>query len=116
MPVCDSSSYRTNLRVVYSRSDGRSSILCPRLLVPWKPFLPRSPNDQASSSSDAFWRGYLASLHPPFCTQCLIVGGVMETVVQPPENPDRKSRRLNSSHSQISYAVFCLKKKKQEQT
>src|SRR2546430_8498113 len=28
-------------------------------------------------------------------------------------NPDRKSTRLNSSHSQISYAVFCLKKKKQ---
>src|SRR2546430_12674110 len=29
-----------------------------------------------------------------------------------PEPPDRKSTRLNSSHSQISYAVFCLKKKK----
>src|SRR2546430_13656425 len=28
---------------------------------------------------------------------------------------DRKSTRLNSSHSQISYAVFCLKKKKIEQ-
>src|SRR2546430_7361153 len=28
------------------------------------------------------------------------------------EHPDRKSTRLNSSHSQISYAVFCLKKKK----
>src|SRR3989475_8658203 len=28
-------------------------------------------------------------------------------------HPDRKSTRLNSSHSQISYAVFCLKKKKQ---
>src|SRR2546430_4315668 len=28
---------------------------------------------------------------------------------------DRKSTRLNSSHSQISYAVFCLKKKKQTQ-
>src|SRR2546430_5841297 len=27
------------------------------------------------------------------------------------EPPDRKSTRLNSSHSQISYAVFCLKKK-----
>src|SRR2546430_11527376 len=26
---------------------------------------------------------------------------------------DRKSTRLNSSHSQISYAVFCLKKKRQ---
>src|SRR2546430_12385409 len=35
----------------------------------------------------------------------------------PPSRPahpstDRKSTRLNSSHSQISYAVFCLKKKK----
>src|SRR2546430_12782051 len=31
-----------------------------------------------------------------------------------PQRPDgdRKSTRLNSSHSQISYAVFCLKKKK----
>src|SRR5688572_32773015 len=28
-----------------------------------------------------------------------------------PGGPDRKSTRLNSSHSQISYAVFCLKKK-----
>src|SRR2546422_7313460 len=27
-------------------------------------------------------------------------------------NPDRKSTRLNSSHGYISYAVFCLKKKK----
>src|SRR5688572_32509831 len=29
---------------------------------------------------------------------------------------DRKSTRLNSSHSQISYAVFCLKKKKKIHT
>src|SRR2546430_11869275 len=29
---------------------------------------------------------------------------------------DRKSTRLNSSHSQISYAVFCLKKKKKKKT
>src|SRR5688572_32268045 len=33
-------------------------------------------------------------------------GGVCETILT-----DRKSTRLNSSHSQISYAVFCLKKK-----
>src|SRR2546430_4526910 len=32
------------------------------------------------------------------------------------EFQDRKSTRLNSSHSQISYAVFCLKKKKQTRT
>src|SRR5690606_41921339 len=30
-----------------------------------------------------------------------------------PEQLDRKSTRLNSSHVKISYAVFCLKKKKQ---
>src|SRR5688572_31058028 len=30
--------------------------------------------------------------------------------------PDRKSTRLNSSHSQTSYAVFCLKKKKRNRT
>src|SRR3712207_8355429 len=30
----------------------------------------------------------------------------------PPAHPDRKSTRLNSSHANISYAVFCLKKKK----
>src|SRR2546430_5497249 len=40
------------------------------------------------------------------------------TVVnQPPRQvglEDRKSTRLNSSHSQISYAVFCLKKKKKQ--
>src|SRR5688572_31640588 len=33
--------------------------------------------------------------------------------VRAPEE-DRKSTRLNSSHSQISYAVFCLKKKKKK--
>src|SRR2546427_5412882 len=33
-----------------------------------------------------------------------------------PTRADRKSTRLNSSHSQISYAVFCLKKKKKHRT
>src|SRR2546427_2115996 len=33
-----------------------------------------------------------------------------------PAEADRKSTRLNSSHSQISYAVFCLKKKKKTLT
>src|SRR2546430_7879152 len=37
------------------------------------------------------------------------IGGVGKGDVAP---LDRKSTRLNSSHSQISYAVFCLKKKK----
>src|SRR3712207_7313880 len=39
-----------------------------------------------------------------------IDGGVAGLAVQRPL--DRKSTRLNSSHANISYAVFCLKKKK----
>src|SRR5438270_7280904 len=63
---------------------------------------------------------YTLSLHDAlpisfaFCTawsRCACVGCC--TLFQPPLSYlDRKSTRLNSSHSQISYAVFCLKKKK----
>src|SRR5438309_5961550 len=44
--------------------------------------------------------------------------GALKPLVDYPEETfdrDRKRTRLNSSHSSISYAVFCLKKKKQEQ-
>src|SRR3712207_7699749 len=37
-------------------------------------------------------------------------GGLQHPALLP--DPDRKSTRLNSSHANISYAVFCLKKKK----
>src|SRR5690349_22002017 len=36
----------------------------------------------------------------------------LEIVLNLPGRQDRKSTRLNSSHVEISYAVFCLKKKK----
>src|SRR2546427_4830852 len=39
-----------------------------------------------------------------------------EPVEAPQLREDRKSTRLNSSHSQISYAVFCLKKKKKSKS
>src|SRR5687768_17701897 len=39
---------------------------------------------------------------------------ILHGVAQGPE--DRKSTRLNSSHGYISYAVFCLKKKKKRRT
>src|SRR2546430_11443564 len=39
------------------------------------------------------------------------VGKVAQRLYQTLADGDRKSTRLNSSHSQISYAVFCLKKK-----
>src|SRR2546430_6400607 len=44
-------------------------------------------------------------------THCHFVGGA-ELKRGRTAKSDRKSTRLNSSHSQISYAVFCLKKKK----
>src|SRR2546426_9168968 len=36
------------------------------------------------------------------------------TIAEVPKEKDRKSTRLNSSHLVISYAVFCLKKKKKK--
>src|SRR5438034_4742001 len=41
--------------------------------------------------------------------------GIRRVIRERPSDPnrDRKSTRLNSSHTVISYAVFCLKKKKQ---
>src|SRR3712207_8090958 len=42
----------------------------------------------------------------------LVVSKVANFSVDLPSAADRKSTRLNSSHANISYAVFCLKKKK----
>src|SRR5688572_32153936 len=44
----------------------------------------------------------------PCSVQCRYTASTSSTQI------DRKSTRLNSSHSQISYAVFCLKKKKKK--
>src|SRR2546430_12509188 len=44
------------------------------------------------------------------------VSGSCRTSPAHADDVDRKSTRLNSSHSQISYAVFCLKKKKTKKT
>src|SRR2546430_3188648 len=50
---------------------------------------------------------------PPVAFGCLAHGVSPPSRASsvPPSATDRKSTRLNSSHSQISYAVFCLKKK-----
>src|SRR2546427_8963418 len=57
-----------------------------------------------------------ALFHDPYARR--LAGPQGETIVRtmPKAQVDRKSTRLNSSHSQISYAVFCLKKKKKKQT
>src|SRR2546430_8721178 len=56
------------------------------------------------------------SIELEFSRAGLAVPGLKEVLAKLPVEgrraQDRKSTRLNSSHSQISYAVFCLKKKK----
>src|SRR3712207_8629502 len=53
-------------------------------------------------------REEMATAPPGIFGQRQLVG------VVPAAEGDRKSTRLNSSHANISYAVFCLKKKKQQ--
>src|SRR5438876_12322072 len=72
---------------------------------------------------------YTLSLHDALPislnTRCAYFGGRSVVPIEQQKPPfwryniagrDRKSTRLNSSHPSISYAVFCLKKKKQAQT
>src|SRR2546422_7512516 len=69
---------------------------------------------------------YTLSLHDalPICSaqrNCRALRDVRQRVIgerngawTARDRPDRKSTRLNSSHGYISYAVFCLKKKKKQ--
>src|SRR5690606_41366449 len=84
--------------------------------------------DRLSSRDTATTQPYTLSLHdalPIFAPDYVLVeDSVHDTLVDKikatltefygddPQQRDRKSTRLNSSHVKISYAVFCLKKKK----
>src|SRR5687768_17621435 len=53
----------------------------------------------------------LAALNPSDIEDIQVLQGPSATAIY---GSDRKSTRLNSSHGYISYAVFCLKKKKKQ--
>src|SRR5574337_1863074 len=59
---------------------------------------------------------YTLSLHDalPICGRRVGQAPVQRCHAERQRSIDRKSTRLNSSHHSISYAVFCLKKKKKE--
>src|SRR5438132_9188531 len=71
---------------------------------------------QASSMRTRTWnsatcRGHSAGQEYP----CPTGSATLSPAAEMPPPTDRKSTRLNSSHTVISYAVFCLKKKKPNQ-
>src|SRR2546430_5726530 len=78
----------------------------------------RSP--VVDESGDTRRRGRLAKHGAPVLRWALVEAAQHAQRANSPDRAlytqaaDRKSTRLNSSHSQISYAVFCLKKKKSD--
>src|SRR5690242_9129483 len=60
------------------------------------------------------WSGYLKERHARARLSPEQTAAIRWLAAQP--GGDRKSTRLNSSHMSISYAVFCLKKKKKKKT
>src|SRR5438105_10291613 len=66
----------------------------------------RSGNGRGADGTQAGWVRMCLELD---FTDPVLVGGLVPI-------PDRKSTRLNSSHEWISYAVFCLKKKKNKKS
>src|SRR2546430_8598549 len=58
------------------------------------------------------WAHYESRVRTVLVCSVLLVS--VYTMLEFIDTKDRKSTRLNSSHSQISYAVFCLKKKNNE--
>src|SRR5205809_4482747 len=78
--------------------------VCPACMVP-APVGVQCPECVRGAGSRVISGRALLMGRTPYVTYVLIAANV----------GDRKSTRLNSSHGYISYAVFCLKKKKQKQ-
>src|SRR5687768_18257018 len=66
----------------------------------------RSVNEAANTKEAAIARAKQLAKRAP----------LSQVVIHRADGTDRKSTRLNSSHGYISYAVFCLKKKKKKKT
>src|SRR5687768_17643786 len=65
---------------------------------------PESPGGRSASRT--------AAVQCPPTLDCRLAASPARRAIQGGRTLDRKSTRLNSSHGYISYAVFCLKKKK----
>src|SRR5688572_24767495 len=68
--------------------------------------------EHAFKFNDAVLRHLIVKMSGPVSAPSPMMKEEKSRSLTPAAEEDRKSTRLNSSHSQISYAVFCLKKKK----
>src|SRR2546422_1976596 len=70
--------------------------------------------EKARQRTVSEWPRKILSIRPVSTSQVRIVWSTLPLAATVPSGwyADRKSTRLNSSHGYISYAVFCLKKKK----
>src|SRR5206468_11907311 len=98
------------LRALHSFPTRRSSDLIPAVVFPYLAdaayyAAPAAPDLQSARSTIGQARKFA-----PYEAAYAIEAGNYALNLDENGNPDRKSTRLNSSHDQISYAVFCLKK------
>src|SRR5256886_7404885 len=94
----------TPIRSSHNEKGRSPTPLQARTTGPWQPCLPalRCAAAVAAAAAGAL----LGLIHPQRTPAELLAVEILDRA-----RGDRKSTRLNSSHSQISYAVFCLKKK-----
>src|SRR5690606_41051480 len=93
----------------------------PRVVESMLPYFNQRFGNTASADHRYGWqakdavedaRGQVAQLIGARAKRIVFTSGATESVNLALKGLDRKSTRLNSSHVKISYAVFCLKKKK----
>src|SRR5256885_6666465 len=87
-------------------------VAAPVLLVP--SLTPVNPENSSTVTNHSVFVGFVTTIVLPLTSAVMLCAD--RTVIQSlPAPSDRKSTRLNSSHLVISYAVFCLKKKKKQE-
>src|SRR5438067_824865 len=77
---------------------------------------PRSTLFPYTTLFRSFWSSCGSASHTTERVWADCAASLDQTCHVSPSQEDRKSTRLNSSHVSISYAVFCLKKKKKQKT
>src|SRR5687768_17979654 len=81
-------------------------------LFPYTTLFRSAAQGQSVARNQVNGNGRHERLQPAFVLKIMAETARIDQVLQPRRYADRKSTRLNSSHGYISYAVFCLKKKK----